>query len=81
MTKQELMEVSNETLAVYAAMVEDEKKRRRLNTEAVTVHAGNIAGGQPISLLVRVLKKVGASPPADLQKVEALLDGFASSRT
>ena len=76
MTTQELMECSNETLALWANMLQNEASRRKLNLEAVPIHGGNVVKGRPIPLLVRVLKKAASLPPADLAKVEVLMNGF-----
>ena len=80
LTNADLMEVSNETLAAYASMIQSEAGRRRLNLEAVPVHAGNVAAGKPAPLLIRVIKKVPTLPPADLAKLEALIDGWITTR-
>jgi hypothetical protein len=74
MTAAELMEVSNETLALYAALVDDEKRRRKIGTTAVRVHEGNVISGRPAPLLVRVIAKVGGLSPSNLAKVEAYAD-------
>ena len=76
LTNADLMEVSNETLAAYASMIQSEAGRRRLNLEAVPVHAGTVAAGKPAPLL----KKVPPLPPADLAKLEALIDGWITTR-
>lgn len=70
------MEVSDETLVLWMSMVRSEAARRRLNLEAVLIHAGSVINGQPIPLLVRVLTKAGSLAPIDLAKVETLMDGL-----
>ena len=76
LTKQELMECSNETLALWYNMIEEECARRKLNLDAILLHPGNVVKGKPVPLLVRVLKQVGGLGPSDLAKVETLLTSW-----
>jgi len=74
------MEISNETLALWADMVQQEVTRRRLNLDVVPVHPGNVEQGKPLPHVVRVLKKLTGLPPADLAKLETLMDGWTAAR-
>lgn len=73
-TKSELMECSNETLALWTTMCREEMKRRHIDAEAMPVHAGLIENGRPMPLAVRVIQKIAALPPAALSKVEVYAD-------
>lgn len=72
----ELMEVSNETLMLWASMLGEESRRRKLILDSLEVHPGSVGpGGKPLPVLIRVMKKLTMSPPALVAKVEALIDG------
>jgi len=77
LTQQDIMESSNETLGVWMATLKSEAERRHLGAEAIALHPGSVVNGQPIPLVVRVLTKIAKLKPADLAKVESLVDGFA----
>ncbi len=74
MTKAELMEVSNETLVLWAAMIQDEAERRGVNIEAIQVHPGNVQeNGTPTPTAVRLLRSLTMLPPSDLAKLDQIV--------
>lgn len=81
MKKTELMEVSNETLALWAAWIQDELARRGVGATAVALNTGNAQNGKPLPHVVRVLQKMSSLPPGDLQKLEVLVDAWVAART
>jgi hypothetical protein len=81
MTKADLMELSDEGLALLAAQVRAEHERRHLGSTVVEVHAGNMdSAGKPIPQLVRVVTKVAQLAPGDVGKVETLINGLLAAR-
>ena len=78
MTKQELMEASDETLVFWMASLDAEMERRGRGAMVLSIHAGNVVGGKPIPLVIRVIRKVVSLKPGDLSKVETLVDGFTT---
>lgn len=78
MTKAGLMEVSNETLALYGSMLQAEAARRGIKIDAVALHPGNVENGKPVPLVVRVIRKLPGLPPADLAKLEVMIDAFVA---
>jgi len=79
-TKAELMEISNETLVLWAQLVRNEADRRQLNIEAIPVHPGNVEGGKPIPVVVRLLRRLPTLPPADIAKLDQLVESWVRDR-
>lgn len=77
MTTQDLMEVSDETLILWASMVKDEVERRHIGVQVVELHPGQVERGKPIPVVVRVLTKIAKLKPQDVAKVEVLIDGLS----
>lgn len=74
----DLMEMSDESLGLIQVQVRDELARRKVTVQAIPLHAGNLAGGKPAPLLLRVVEKIPTLSPANLAKVEALIDGLTT---
>lgn len=80
LTKAALMECSNETLVLWASMIQDEADRRQVNIEAVAVHPGNIQDGVPTPPAVRLLRSLLTLPPADIAKLDTIVSGWLKER-
>jgi hypothetical protein len=80
LTKAELMEISNETLVLWASMIQDEADRRKVNIEAIPVHPGNVKDGRPSPPAVRLLRSLLTLPPTDIAKLDQIVAGWSKAR-
>ncbi len=80
LTKAELMESSNETLVLWASMIQDEADRRQVNIEVIAVHPGNVVEGKPTPPAVRLLRSLLMLPPQDIAKLDVIVRGWLKER-